>query len=230
MPRSRGRFSRLNRELRASGASATSGRAGEYLNWLKGVNKINVTRRPSQAYMQRFNVGVIPFGVSPKTGASELNHVITSMTVQADAIKATVTGATDAKLGIERDLTKIREESGFYPAQAKVLLVGASAQTETETSGITKQPYKTIKGRSGSIPYGRTTTGVVDAETGAAEADIGTVDELDIRNSLAREVFKKGTTVGSFKIKTVTFVSEEWKLEQLIGVVKPTNAPTTLPA
>lgn len=78
--RTRQRFNQLERELKASGYTASDGRAGEYFNYKKGINKIEVKRRPTAAHLKRFNVGAIPFGISP-AGVPDTNPRETSMTV-----------------------------------------------------------------------------------------------------------------------------------------------------
>lgn len=84
-------------------------------------------------------------------------------------------------------MAKVSQGDGFYPALARIKMVGATAIPTTETSGILGSvfgKYKSIKGRSGSIPFGRTLTSVIDTKTGAAETSLADVDEEDVTTDL----------------------------------------------
>src|SRR6476620_10709847 len=127
MAKRRHRFSALHRDLKASNYTATSGRAGEYFNYLKGTNKLTIARKLDGKYLRRFNVGVVPFGIEYNSTANAINSHQGTITVVADNILTTiltkVTGVTEGLFGIERDLTKTKEETGFYPALCKVFVV-----------------------------------------------------------------------------------------------------------
>lgn len=232
MPRSKGRFSRLNKELRASGASATAGRAGEYLKFLKGENKIDVGRRPAQEQLQIFNVAVIPFGVSPRTGTADQGQLQVSMTVQADNIR-NLFGAdgNDARFGIDRNLANAGTDKGFYPALVRVFVALANEQPTNATSGIlgaTYGKYKRYKGRSGSIPFGRTLRDMIDPATGTGPAALGAVNEEMVKNAISRNL--KNKEFQGYKVRSVSFVSEVWKAEGKMDATRPANAPTTIAA
>src|SRR6476620_6003129 len=187
MAKRRHRFSALHRDLKASNYTATSGRAGEYFNYLKGTNKLTIPRKLAGKYLKRFNVGVTPFGKEVKTGANDVNSCQGTITVAADNILKTVvtkiTGVTDSTFGIERDLTKTKEETGFYPALCKVFVVTSGATKTDKTSQITKLAYKAINGRSGSIPYGRSIAVKEDGD-GATVTSLSEASEEDSRLTL----------------------------------------------
>lgn len=212
MPRKRDRFNRLKQSLRDSGATPTpNSRADNYLKWLTGTNKITMTRKPSSAMRERFNVGVIPFGVSPDTGAGAQNFYKTTITMQAHVIKEGISGLTDNDLGLTADISATQEALGvFYPALVRVFVTAVNATSDSETSGITKESYKRTKGRSGSIPFGRTITSTEDAKKGTAETAIADVDEQDVKESLKGKLLRKAVGTGMI-VRGISFVSEVWR-------------------
>ncbi|MEH2454487.1 hypothetical protein [Nostoc sp.] len=224
------RFGALHKTLKDTNYSATSGAAGEYLNFLKGTNKLVVARKPDAKYLVRFNVGVIPFDIEPKTGAGVLNAYQGAMTILGNNVAALFSATlTDAMLGIERDLTKTKEVPGFYPAVARIATIPATATTkDSKTSGITKRAYKAFPTRTGGVPYGRTITSVKD-ESGATISDISKETEEDSRVAIMTAV--KGITAGGHKCTSVSFSPELHPEAGFFGVAKPTtNVPTDLPA
>ncbi|MEH2315942.1 hypothetical protein [Nostoc sp.] len=223
------RFGALHKTLKDTNYSATSGAAGEYLNYLKGTNKLVVARKPDSKYLVRFNVGIIPFDIEPDTTAGVINAYQGSMTVIGDIVRKTFdTTLTDAVLGIERDLTKTKEIPGFYPALAHVVIIRTDAVKSKKTSGITKRDYKAFPTRSGGVPYGRTITTVKDPK-GAAITDISKESEEDSRAAIMTAV--KGITAGSFKCIGVSFTPELHPEAGFFGVAKPTGTtvPTDVP-
>lgn len=223
------RFGALHKSLKDSGFTATSGPTGEYFNYLKGTNKIVVARRPSSAYLQRFNVGVTPFDIDVPTGANVITAYQGLMTVQGNNILKAVTDLTDAVMGIQRDLTQTKEVAGFYPALAHIT-VAATGQTATKgnkTSGITKRAYTAINTRSGGVAYGRS-TGVKDS-TGAAITDLSKCSEEDSRAFIMETA--KGKTYGNWIVKGISFSPETHPEAGIFGVaLGTTGVPTDIPA
>lgn len=225
MPRKRQRFSRLNAELKASlGTAAAGTRAADYLNFLKGVSRIRQPRRPNSASMARFGVGVIPFGITPV--ATPVAY-LASMTNQAEQIRLLFTGAANENnYGIKNKDPLTKPDPLFFPAQVKIFATVPGAASTPETSRVlpNQGTYKSVKGRSGSVPFGRTVTGIGDAISGTAETAIGDVDEEDVKRSLAAAL--KGAVGTGYKVKGISFVSEFW------GVSKnnPGAKPSTLAA
>lgn len=219
------RFGALHKTLKDTNYSATSGAAGEYLNYLKGVNKLVVARKPGAAYLKRFNVGVIPFDVEPASASGSINAYQGAMTVLSDNILTKFNGTlTDALLGIQRDLTQTKEIAGFYPALAHIAVIPSSVTAKSPaTSNITKRSYKSYPTRTGGVPYGRTITGVKDP-TGAAITDITKETEEDSRTAIMTAV--KGVTAGGYKCVGVSFTPETHPESGYFGVVKPTGTGT----
>ena len=236
MPRKKQRFGKLHQELKSSGYTATGGRAGEYLNYLKGTNKIVVARKPSSQYLKIFNVGVTPFGKEPNSGTNVETALQTGMTIQADIIRALFnTVAPDAAFGIERDLSKTNIDDIFYAAQCVITVVPTTSLTAAKvqvTSGITKADYKKFAGiRAGSVPYGRTTTAPQAQTEGGTPTTptLATVAEEDVRKSLM-VALKKGTIGGDYSIFSLHFVPEEFVAVRSFDRAKPSGAATTLPS
>ncbi|MHC5863309.1 hypothetical protein, partial [Nostoc sp.] len=210
--------------------SATSGAAGEYLNYLKGTNKLVVARKPDAKYLVRFNVGVIPFDIEPDATSGAVNAYQGTMTILANNILTKFTTLLpDGVLGIERDLTKTKEVPGFYPALAHIAVVPSSGAKSQKTSGITKRAYKAYPVRNGGVPYGRTTTTVKDPN-GAAITDISKETEEDSRAAIMTAI--KGKTVDTLKCIGVSFTPELHPEAGFFGVAKPTGdgVPTDIPA
>ncbi|QLE41685.1 hypothetical protein FD723_15515 [Nostoc sp. C052] len=237
MPRKKQRFGKLHQTLKETNYSATSGAAGEYLNYLKGTNKLTVDRKPDAKFLKIFNVGVTPFGEEPNTGSGAITAIQASITVQGDNIKSLFSAATDAAFGIERDFTKMLIDASFYAAECVITVVPTASLTQAKTqkqSKITKRNYKSYAGvRSGSVPYGRTTT-VPDAQTEGGTATtptLATVSEEDVRKSLM-DVLKKGTVGGQYTVLGLHFIPEEFVEVRSFDRAKPTgsNLATGVPA
>lgn len=221
------RFGALHKTLKDTNFTATSGAAGEYLNYLKGTNKLVVSRRPDPKFLIRFNVGVIPFDVEPSSTTGAINAYQGTITVVGDNIRALFnTTLTDALLGIERDLTKTKEITNFYPALAHITVIPTGATKTPKTSGITKRAYKAYPSRSGGVPYGRTTTSVKD-DSGATITDIAKETEEDSRKAIMTAV--KGKEVTGFKCIGASFTPEIHPEDGFFGVAKPTTPATGLP-
>ncbi|WP_375511420.1 hypothetical protein [uncultured Nostoc sp.] len=221
------RFGALHKTLKDTNYSATSGAAGEYLNFLKGTNKLVVARKPDAKFLIRFNVGVIPFDIEPSSASGAINAYQGTMTVVADNIRGLFnTTLTDGLLGIERDLTKTKQITNFYPALAHITVIPTAATKTQKTSGITKRSYKAYPSRSGGVPYGRTTTSVKD-ESGATITDIAKETEEDSRKAIMIAV--KGKEVTGFKCIGVSFTPELHPEDGFFDVAKPTTPATGLP-
>lgn len=230
MPRDKQRFSDLQRQLKQGNYSQTSGDAFEYLQYLKGINKLKVERKPDSKYLQRFNVGVIPFDVAFVAADAE-KHWQAAMTILADNIRIEFnTVAPIALFGIEIDLSKCEQVNGFYPALARITVKPLSQTTKDEkTSGITKRKYKSFKTRTGSIPFGRSLVGVKQPD-GSAETDLGDVESEQVEKSILAAL--KGTNTTTYQCTGISFVPEEHPAEGYFGKDKPTgnNVPTGIPA
>ena len=217
MPRRTPRFARLNRLLKATNGTATSGEVFEYQKYLQGLNNIDVLRRPDGKYLQLLAVGVIPFGNYPNTGTGRALKI--GVTAQADAIRALFgTALADNDLGLERTEANIDENPGtFYPSLVKIAVAPSAQTLDTKLSGITKRNYKRMKSRSGSIPFGRSITTITDAQTGTPITTIPNVDEQDVKISLIAKIKgqinpdTKVITGQAQKLVSFSFDSEVWK-------------------
>jgi hypothetical protein len=147
------------------------------------------------------------------------------MTNQAELLRVE-TAVQENRFGIDKTLNNaVRREDLYKPAYCKIFMALTGAVSTPKQSDILKSnpAYKRTIGRSGSIPFGRTLTGVGDAASGTAETAVADVDEEDVKRSLALEL--KGKVGATRKVRSVSFVSELW--------LSPRNAPGpigTLPA
>ncbi len=86
-----------------------------------------------------------------------------------------------------------------------------------------------MKSRSGSIPFGRTTTNTTDAQTGTAVTVITNVDEQDVKLSLVGkikgqiDVNTRVITGQSQKLVAFSFDSEVWRAKRSDSY-KPANS------
>ncbi len=182
MPRRRQRFSDLERQFRESGGVAAPGsRLAGYIDFKKGVNKITVEKKLTAAQRKRYGYAILPFGVSPE--ATTPDRYAAAITAYSNDQRTTL-GLTEAKLGYEDiDASTIQSEN-FYPALLRVF-VKSSDTKANPISGVTKKNYSRTPGASYSFPFGRTTSSVKDAKTGATETVIDAVDAQDVRQSIA---------------------------------------------
>jgi hypothetical protein len=228
MPRKTRRFGNLLKQYRGSGGTAdATSRVGKFGNWLTGKTKIDVKRRPNAVSMVRQRVKVVPFGISPEGSPQPSDYFLTAMTGQARAIYNGI-GENKSVFGLQvvstvADTAGASTDESFYPALARIFVIPTGANTIVEeTSAVTGDKYKRILGRSGSIPFGRSIASEVkDAKKGTAETAISNVDELDVAKSILNVVKADNQ---AFKVKTVTFVPEQFKPDKTVPL-----APTTVP-
>jgi len=229
MPRKNRRFGNLLKQYRGSGGAADNdSRVGKFGNWLTGKTKIDVKRRPIATLMARQRVKVVPFGVTPEGSPQPSDYYLTAMTGQARAIFNGI-GENNSVFGLQivstvADTAGASTDESFYPALAKIFVVPAGQNvTVEETSAVTGDKYKRILGRSGSIPFGRSIASEVkDVKKGTTETAISNVDELDVAKSILNVVKADNQ---AFKVKTVTFVPEQFKPDKTVPFA-PTTSPT----
>lgn len=230
MPRNHRRFGKLHQTLKDTNYQATTGPAGEYLNYLKGVNHLTVPRKPPAESLKLFNVGVIPFEDEPDMTSGAINALQATMSVEAQSILNVASSiAPDSMFGIERDLkNKTRVENAFYAAKAIITVIATSVLSAPKTqsqSGITKRNYKRYLSRSGGVPYGRNTH-TVGATTEGGQAvtpSLTEVSEEQVRKTITDAL--KGQVVGSYTIKTLNFIPEEFDEGRLFEAKQPTTIP-----
>lgn len=147
------RFGKLHQALKDNGYQSTSGRAGEYLKFLQGTNKLVVARKPDSSYLKRFNIGVVPFGLEVSTKQNAVNMRQAAMTVMANVVRASINDlAPDTLFGLERDLTKTKEQIGFYAATATITIVATSGTKQPKTSEISFWGFILANARNGMLP------------------------------------------------------------------------------
>ncbi|MBW4568042.1 MAG: hypothetical protein KME31_08465 [Tolypothrix carrinoi HA7290-LM1] len=181
MPRRRQRFSDLERQFRESGGVAAPGsRLAGYIDFKKGTNKIEVNKKLTAAERKRYGFAILPFGVTPE--ATTPKRYAAAITAYSNASRSTL-DLDNNKLGYENIDAGTEQAGNFYPALLRVFVKSGTID-ESKKSGVTQKNYRRIGGTTYSYPFGRTTTGVSDAETGTAETAVTNVDEEDVRKAL----------------------------------------------
>lgn len=186
MPRRRQRFSDLERQFKESGGTAAPGsRLAGYIDFKKGINKIDVSVVLTAAQRKRVGYGILPFNLTPGASPTDADRYAAAITQYSNTGRTNV-GLTSNKCGYNNIVPATQQERDFYPALLKVF-VATSNTTTSPISGITKKEYTRTPGRTYAIPFGRTITDVVDAKTGVAETTLDAVDQEDVRKSLASQ-------------------------------------------
>ena len=201
MPRRRQRFSDLERQFRESGGVAAPGsRLAGYIAFKKGENQIEISKKLTAAERKRYGFAVIPFGVSP-SGTTPKRYAA-PITVYSNT-QRTALGLTNAKLGYADIDAGTEQAENFYPALLRVFVKSSDVKTSAK-SAVTQKKYSRTPGATYSFPFGRTTSGVEDAQTGTADATLAEVDEEDVRKSLSAFVRTK-TNVASVSYEPEVF-------------------------
>lgn len=209
MPRRRERFKQLERELKATGYAPDPGTcAAAYLDFKKGVNKINMENPPSSAERVRKGVALLPFGIKPPDAPTALNRYVAPITALSN------TGRTNLQLsnndlGYEALAAGNKKPDNYYPPVLRVFNKTAADPT-TPVSGILKKEYTRYVGRSYFIPFGRSTT------LGGAGFGVAVIGEEDSRDILVQRI--TGANVrASVSYDPEIFTSRRADLESLIG-------------
>ncbi len=206
MPRRRRRFSDLERQFRDSGGTAEAGsRLAGYIDFKKGINRIEVTKKLTAAERKRYGFGILPFGLSapevtPKRYAAPI-------TAYSNGQRATL-GLTDAKLGYADIDAGTEQSENFYPALLRVFVRAGDTKTNP-ISAITKKKYSRTPGATYSFPFGRTISSVKDAKTGTSESQLDDVDAEDVRKSLTADL---KALPADKKITSISYEPEVFKV------------------
>lgn len=181
MPRRRQRFSQLERELRASGYAPPAGsRAAAYLDFKKGVNKIDVKNAATSAERARKGVALLPFGMLPPDAVTAAHRYVASITALSNTGRLGF-GLSNNDLGYEALAAGNKNPGNFYPPLLKVFN-RTSMNTTSPTSGILKKEYNRYPGRNYSIPFGRSAT------VGGGGFTIKTIGEEDAKSALIDQI------------------------------------------
>lgn len=211
MPRRKQRFSRLLENLRNNGGTPTgTGPLKEFHDYLVGVNKVTQQNKIPVEGRQLYEVGLIPFAVTP-TGTTPDQRYIG--TISAYSYKGlTNRAAIDVDdLGINFIAGGEQNNSDYYPALVKTKFDASSSTLLPEkTSAITGRKYPYKYGRTFSFPFGRTTSTTTDAQSGATETNINEVDELDVYRSVQTKL-EVGT--GTAKPLSISYEPEVFKTD-----------------
>ncbi|MGB3513093.1 MAG: hypothetical protein WBA93_28540 [Microcoleaceae cyanobacterium] len=206
--------------------------------YLKGNRTHTVARKLPAEKLERRGGGVIPFGYSERA-TLEASRLMVSPTLGALDLLNLLSAINYADLGLETVLANVSGtlEAGyaFAPAIFIPTFMPNGATATNGTSAFTGRGTKRFPTRSGSLPFGRTTSaGTRDATTGVAETTIDAVDEEDVKASLRDKMAASADgTTGLFntrKLMTHTFLPEEFypvgtQVTKEIGTYLP-QAPT----
>lgn len=203
MPRRRQRFGDLERQFKESGGTAAPGsKLAGYIDFKKGINKIEIKNKVSAADRKRYAFAILPFGLAVPTNPVITDRYQAPITVHSNTGRVAL-GLSNAQCGYENMDAGVQRGRNFYPAIIRPVVVNANPAngTLTPTSGVTKKEYRrSFIGKSYGIPFGRTVTGV-------AGAAITTVSEEQVKNALADAV--KG--VATANVRSITYLPEEFK-------------------
>lgn len=203
MPRRRQRFSDLERQFRDSGgvAEANSRLAG-YIDFKKGVNKIEVKNKVSATDRKRYAFAILPFGLAVPAVPLAGDRFQAPITAYSNAGR-TALSLSNAQCGYDTKDAATNPGDNFYPAIIRPVIVNASPTSGdlTPISGVTKKPYKrSFVGKSFGIPFGRTITGV-DGST------LQTVTEEQVKFALATAA----KSVVAANVRSISYLPEEFK-------------------
>lgn len=219
--RRRNRFSRLEQQFRESGGQAAPGsKLAGYIDFKKGINKVEVrdARKLTSAQRTRYGYAVLPFGLSVIGTITDADRYAAAVTQYSLSFRTEI-GLSLGELGLEEIVAATQQADEFYPALVKPFI---NFGTEiTPVSGITKKEYSRKDGRSITLPFGRTATSVTDAKTGTTDSSIDDVDYNDMRSSLLVKLKNKSVTSG--KITSVSFEPEVWKSGRATLASPPTT-------
>lgn len=199
MPRRRRRFSDLERQFRDSGGVAEPGsRLAGYIEFKKGLRKIDVNVVLTAQQRARVGFGILPFNLAPSDPVVPANRYAAPITNYSNGLRTTI-GLTNLDLGYADIDASTNQTNDFYPALLKVFVPTANAAPLTPISGVTGKEYTRKAGRSATVPFGRTTAGaqtdteetrkrllIVAAKTGTG------ADSKATSASYEPEIFKSG--------------------------------------
>jgi len=207
MPRRKQRFSQLEKQFRDSGGTAAAGsRLEGYINFKKGVNKIEIKNKLTAADRKRYAFAVLPFGRSSGAAVTPSDRYLAPITAYSNAGR-TALGLSKNQCGYEDVTAATVRGNFFYPAVICPSVINTAATgSATPISGITKKDYKRVYTKSYGIPFGRTITGVVSLADGSAPADQSAVCEEDVKLALTTALNALNP-----RPRSISYLPEEFK-------------------
>lgn len=203
MPRRRSRFNDLEQQFRESGGVAAPGsRLAGYIDFKKGINKIDVKNKIPAADRKRFGYAILPFGLRTAQEALVTDRYIVPITQHSNNGRRTLQ-LSDAQCGYQDVDPANQKGRNFYPAIIRPVVINASPVDGnlSPLSGVTKKEYKRpFIGKSYGIPFGRTVTGT----DGATLVSVG---EEQVKRALIDAI--TGLTVAN--VKAISYLPEEFK-------------------
>lgn len=213
MPRRRGRFSDLERQFRDNGGVAAAGsKLAGYIDFKRGINKIDVKNKVSAADRKRFAYAVLPFGLRARADATMTDRYQAPITQHSNNGRRLLQ-LSDAQCGYANMDAVVQKGRNYYPAIIRPVVLNTTAVDTnlTPLSGVTKKEYKRpFVGKSFGIPFGRTITGI----EGATLVNVG---EEEVKRALATAI--KGVVAAN--VKAISFLPEEFKSPEQ-DLVSPT--------
>lgn len=203
MPRRRSRFNDLERQFRENGGVAAPGsRLAGYIDFKRGVNKIEVKNKIPAADRKRYAYAVLPFNLRTAAVPTIADRHQAPITQHSNNGRRLLQ-LSDAQCGYENMDPQVNRGRNFYPAIIRPVVLNTAA-TDTNLSpisGVTRKEYKrSFIGKSFGIPFGRTIAGT----DGATIANVG---EEEVKQALAAAV--KGVVAAN--VKAISFLPEEFK-------------------
>lgn len=201
MPRRKRQFSFLERALKAAGGTATAGVLGEYAKFKAGTNKRNAGKIPASA-RERVLYAINPFGnVNASLAAvPDSGKYKVSISRFSNDWRKGAGAISNTEIGYDTIKTANQSDPSFYPALVKIFVPeSATAAATSKISGITKKSYKSVPGKSYSLPFGT----------------INTKEDSNSYKEMVGNLTTKATDAGA---RSISFEPERWTSPQKEGV------------
>lgn len=203
MPRRKSRFNDLEKQFRESGGVAAPGsKLAGYIDFKKGLNKIEVKNKVPAADRKRYAFALLPFGLRTRTDAVITDRYQAPITQYSNNGRRLLQ-LSDAQCGYENMAAGVQKGRNYYPAVIRPVILN-TAPTDgnlSPISGVTRKEYnRAFIGKSFGIPFGRTITGV----DGASIVSVG---EEEVKQALATAI----KAVPAANVKAISYLPEEFK-------------------
>ena len=201
MPRRKRQFSFLERALKAAGGTATNGVLAEYAKFKAGTNKRNAGKTPASA-RKRVLYAVNPFGnvTASLAAVPDSGKYKVSISQFSNDWRKGAGSISNTDIGYDTVKAANQSDPSFYPALAKIFVPeSATAAGVAKISGITKRSYKSVPGKSYSLPFG----------------SINTKEEANSYKEMVGILTTKANAAGA---RSISFEPERWTSPQKEGV------------